>query len=475
MRRERLFDHLDRGVQRPLTLLAAPPGAGKTVLLGSWIAARPQGPVAWLSLDASDGEHRRFWRAVLEALHRASGRQVGRMRAPSGDRVEVLVAALTAAMPADGTPMVLVLDDFHEVAGTIHADLELLLRHPLPGLRLVVASRADPPLHLGRLRLQDQLTEIRAPDLAFTLAETVEMMGALGIAIEDDDVRRLWAHTEGWVGAIRLAAISLRDHPDPARFVADFAGDDRAISDYLLSEVMATVSAEDRAFLLRTAVVGVLNGDLADVLTGGDDGHRRLAELAGGGALLAPLDRRGIWYRYHALFAELLRAELRSEAPRELADLHRRAASWLADNGDDARGLLHAVEAGAWDLAARLAGERWIDLLIQGEIAALRPLVDQCRASAWTPIPSSPWRWPARCSSVATSARPRRAWSPPSARATSCPRSAARASTSRSPPCGCTSRACAGISTPRSRRDASWRGAVGSSPALWRPTCARSR
>ena len=377
MRRERLFDHLDRGVQRPLTLLAAPPGAGKTVLLGSWIAARPQGPVAWLSLDASDGEHRRFWRAVLEALHRASGRQVGRMRAPSGDRVEVLVAALTAALPADGAPMVLVLDDFHEVAGTIHADLELLLRHPLPGLRLVVASRSDPPLHLGRLRLQDQLTEIRAPDLAFTLAETVEMMGALGIAIEDDDVRRLWAHTEGWVGAIRLAAISLRDHPDPARFVADFAGDDRAISDYLLSEVMATVSTEDRDFLLRTAVVGVLNGDLADVLTGGDDGHRRLAELAGGGALLAPLDRRGIWYRYHALFAELLRAELRSEAPRELADLHRRAASWLADNGDDARGLLHAVEAGAWDLAARLAGERWIDLLIQGEIAALRPLVDQ--------------------------------------------------------------------------------------------------
>jgi LuxR family transcriptional regulator, maltose regulon positive regulatory protein len=377
VRRERLFDQLDRGVERPLTLLAAPPGAGKTVLLGSWIAARrPAAPVAWLSLDPSDGEHRRFWRAVLEALHRASGRQVGRVRAPSGDRASVLVGALTAALPTDGSPVVLVLDDFHEVADTIHADLELLLRHPLPSLRLVVASRADPPLHLGRLRLQDQLAEIRSPQLAFTLDETSEMLGALGIEIQDDDVRRLWMHTEGWVGAIRLAAISLRDHPDPARFVADFAGDDRAISDYLLSEVMTTVSPEDRDFLLRTAVAGVLNGELADVLTGGDDGHRRLADLASAGALLAPLDRRGVWYRYHALFAELLRAELRSEAPHELPDLHRRAATWLADHGDDQRGLLHAVAAGAWDLAARLAGERWIDLLLQGEIAALRPLVD---------------------------------------------------------------------------------------------------
>src|SRR6185436_3870475 len=137
---------------------------------------------------------------------------------------------------------------------------------------------------------------------------------------------------------------------------------------------------EDRDFLLRTAVAGVLNGELADALTGARDGHRRLADLAGSGALLAPIDRRGEWYRYHALFAELLRAELRSERPDEVAELHRRAASWLAEHGDDGRGLLHAVEAGAWDLAARLAGERWIDLLVQGEIAALRPLVDRIPA-----------------------------------------------------------------------------------------------
>jgi LuxR family maltose regulon positive regulatory protein len=152
------------------------------------------------------------------------------------------------------------------------------------------------------------------------------------------------------------------------------------VSDYLLSEVMSSLSPDDRSFLLRTSVAGVLNGDLANALTDRSDGHRRLAELARSGALLAPLDRRGEWYRYHALFGELLRAELRSEWPDQVPDLHRRAAAWLAEQGEDARALLHAVEGEAWDLAARLAGERWIDLLLRGEIGALRPLTERLPA-----------------------------------------------------------------------------------------------
>jgi LuxR family transcriptional regulator, maltose regulon positive regulatory protein len=381
VRRDRLWDELDRAVERPLTLVAGPPGAGKTALLGSWIAAgRAPGCVAWLSLDAADGDRRRFWHAVFEALERA-GAGTGET-APAvhpEERVDVLVARLASAVGEHG-PVVLVLDDFHEVADTLHGDLDLLLRHPLPALRLIVATRADPPLHLGRLRLQDQLAEIRSPDLAFTLAETAAMLDALGITLAVEHRRRLWERTEGWVGAIRLASLSLREDPQPERRVDDFAGDDRAISDYLLTEVMSTLSDQDRSFMLRTAVAGVLNGDLADELTGGSDGHRRLGELARGGALLEPVDRRGEWYRYHALFAELLRAELRSAFPGELADLHRRAAVWLADHGDDAPALRHAVEAGAWDLATRLAGERWIDLLIRGEIGVLSPLVDRMPA-----------------------------------------------------------------------------------------------
>jgi LuxR family transcriptional regulator, maltose regulon positive regulatory protein len=383
--RKRLIDALDSGLRRPLTLLAAPPGAGKTALLGSWVAdGRPPGPVAWLSLDAADAERGRFWRAVLEALRRArAGGAIAELAAHPHGRAEALVSTLTAALAERDDPLVLVLDDFHEVGDAVIADLDLLLLHPPPALRLVIATRADPPLRLGRLRVQDQLMELREPDLALTLEETTRMLAAAGLGMADGDVRRLWEHTEGWAGALRLAALSLRDHPDPAAFVDDFAGDDRAISDYLITEVMSRVSAEERRFLLRTSIGGATTGELANALTGSDDGHRRLAELARSGALLAPLDRRGEWYRYHALFRELLQAELRSESPALVPELHRRAALWLAEHGDDARALVHAVEGKAWDLAARIAGERWLDLLLRGEVETLQPLVERLPGD-WT-------------------------------------------------------------------------------------------
>jgi LuxR family maltose regulon positive regulatory protein len=381
--RPRLLNALDEGTRRPLTLLSAPPGAGKTVLLGSWIAAGgPPGPVAWLSLDSADADRRRFWRAVLEATRRAGvDGALAPLATHAEPRIHLMVDALAAAIAERESPIVLVLDDYQEVGDTVSVDLDRLLRHPPAALRVVIATRADPPLHLGRLRLQDQLTEIRAPELAFTPEETADMMAGLEVAIGAGHVHRLWEHTEGWVGALRLAALSLRGHPEPERFVDDFAGDDRAVSDYLLSEVMSTVSQEDRRFLLRTSVVDVLNGELADALTDGADGHRRLAQLARSGALIAPIDRRGEWYRYHALFGELLRAELRSDRALDVSDLHRRAAWWLAEYGDDARALHHAVDGGAWDLAARLAGERWVDLTIRGEIGALRPLIERLPAT----------------------------------------------------------------------------------------------
>ena len=383
--RKRLIDALDSGVQRPLTLLSAPPGAGKTALLGNWVAeGRPPGPVGWVSLDAADADRRRFWSAVLDALSRAgAGEAIGRLAEYPRGRPDSLVSELTAALAEREDPIVLVLDDFHEVADTVHADVDKLLQHPAAALRLVLATRADPALRLGRLRLQDQLTELRAQDLALTRDETAEMLVNAGVSMGDDHVGRLWERTEGWAGAARLAALSLRDHPDPGAFVDDFAGDDRAISDYLISEVTSRLSEDDRRFLLRTSIAITLTGGLADALTDGVDGHRRLAELAAGGALLTPLDRRGGWYRHHPLFRELLQAELRSESPALVPELHRRAAAWLADRGDDARALVHAVEAEAWSLAARLARERWLDLLLRGEVGALWPLVERLPAD-WT-------------------------------------------------------------------------------------------
>jgi LuxR family transcriptional regulator, maltose regulon positive regulatory protein len=377
--RPRLIDALDSGASRPLTLLAAPPGAGKTVLLAGWIAAGgAPGPVAWLSLDSADSDRRRFWRAVLDAMSRAGvDGAVAALAAGPDQPTHGMVDALAGALADRATPVVLVLDDAQEVGERVLADLDRLLRHPPPALRLVVATRADPPLHLGRLRLQDQMTELRAPDLAFTLEETADLLARFGVELDAAHVRRLWEHAEGWVGALRLMAVSLRDHPEPERFVDDFAGDDRAISDYLLSEILANVSPGDRRLLLRTSIVAVLNGELADALTGGTDGHRRLTDLSRSGALLAPLDRRGEWYRLHGLFGELLRAELRSEHGDEVPALHRRAAWWLAEHGDDALALRHAVDGEAWDLASRLAGERWADLTIRGEIGVLRALVDR--------------------------------------------------------------------------------------------------
>ena len=294
VQRDRLHAALDCAVERPLTLIVGPPGAGKTTLLESWIAAgRAPGPVTWL--------------------------------APGED----LVGA---------DPGVLVLDDFHAASPALRAQLRLLLRHPDPALRVIVAARADPELPLARLRLQEQLAEIRSADLAFTPDE-----------LTGEDAERVWARTEGWVGAV-------------------------CGREDLLDEILAPLAPDDHRFLLRTAVAGVLNGELADALTGDHDGHRRLAALTRAGVPLEPIDRRDEWYRYHPLFAELLCARLRAASPREPAALHRRAAHWHAARGADAHAVRHAVDARAWELAARLAGERWPALLGRGEIGALAPL-----------------------------------------------------------------------------------------------------
>jgi len=378
--RPRLLDMLDEGVEGPLTLVAAPAGAGKSALVVSWIAAgRPAWPVAWLSLDTDDGDRRRFWRAVLEALARATGDEAVAALAVSPREpmsMDLVLPALVDALAAREQPVVLVLDDFHEVVDAVQEDLERLARFPPPALRLVIVTRADPAIGLGRLRLDGRLTEIRAADLAFSLQETGALFDALGIALGAADLERLWRRTEGWAAALRLAALSLQHHPDPCAFIEHFAGTDATISDYLVKEVLARQPPQLRAFLLRTSVVDTLSAELADALTGTAEGYASLAHLERGGVLTTPLDEHGTWHRYHPLFAELLRAELRSQRPAEVEALHRRAAIWLSAHGDDAAAMRHAAAGCAWDLAAELIVDRWVQLLINGEMAALRPVVD---------------------------------------------------------------------------------------------------
>ena len=378
--RGRLFDSLDAGVQGPLTLLAAPAGAGKSALLSSWIAAgRAPGPVAWLSLDGDDADRRRFWRAVLGTLSHATGdaRLTALAVSPREPMdMDLVLPALVDALDARDEPIVLVLDDLHQVADVVREDLERLVRYPPPALRLVLVTRADPPIGLGRLRLEGWLTEIRARDLAFTLDEAAALFDALDVPIAPAEVATLWRRTEGWSAALCLAAMSVRDHPEPERFIERFAGTDATVSDYLLSEVLTRQPSDVREFLLRTSIVDMVCGELADALTGDSDGQRMLARLEHGGALLAPLDEHGVWHRYHPLFAELLRAELRAQLGGEVEELHGRAAVWLAAHGDRTAALRHVATGRAWDLGAQLVIDHWVDLLINGEMAALRPVLE---------------------------------------------------------------------------------------------------
>jgi LuxR family maltose regulon positive regulatory protein len=225
------------------------------------------------------------------------------------------------------------------------------------------------------LRLEGWLTEIRARDLAFTLDEASGLFHALGVTITPAEVATLWQRTEGWAAALCLAAMSVRAHPEPERFIEHFAGTDATVSDYLVNEVLAQQPPDLRDFLLRTSIVDRVCGELADALTGDPDGQGTLRRLEHGGALLAALDEHGVWFRYHPLFAELLRAELRAQLGSELEELHRRAAVWLAARGDDAAALRHVALGRAWDLGTELIIGRWVDLLITGEMAAMRPVL----------------------------------------------------------------------------------------------------
>jgi LuxR family transcriptional regulator, maltose regulon positive regulatory protein len=380
--RPRLLEFVDLGVQGPLTLVAAPAGAGKSALLSSWTATgRSPGPVAWLSLDGGAGDRREFASAMLATLTHATGD--ARLAALAGRRhepasVDDLLAAVVEALSERDEPVVLVLDDFHEVADVVHEDVERLVRFPPPALRLVIVTRADPPIGLGRLRLDGRLTEIRARDLAFTLDEARELFVALDVPIDSEQIMPLWEVTEGWAAGLCLAALSVRAHPDVAQFVEQFVRTDATVSDYLVSEVLARQPAAIREFLLRTSIVDLVCGDLADALTDGSDGQQMLLRLEHAGIPLTTvaLDEHAVWHRYHPLFAELLRAELRAQRGGEVAELHRRAAAWLAENADPASALRHVAAGCAWDLGAELVIDSWVDLLIAGEIAALRPVLE---------------------------------------------------------------------------------------------------
>jgi LuxR family transcriptional regulator, maltose regulon positive regulatory protein len=320
--RSRLLEGLNQGMAQELILVCTPAGFGKTTLLADW-ATGVSWPVAWLSLDEGDNDPARFWRYVVAALDRA-GIGVGErvlplLTAPAVLSSQGVVTALINELEALPNEVAVILDDYHVVeSAPIHEGMAFLLRHLPPQLHLVVSSRSDPPLPLARLRARGQLAELRATDLRFTAEETAAFLQeAWGLDLSPEAVAALATRTEGWAVGLQLAALSLRERPDPDAFLDAFTGTHRYVLDYLSEEVLARHPEHLTRFLLETSVLERLCGPLCDAVTGGSDGQDMLEERERANLFLFPRDQERRWWRLHHLFAELLLSRLqRAEADR---------------------------------------------------------------------------------------------------------------------------------------------------------------
>ena len=389
--RPRLAQRLDEGRGRGLVLACAPAGYGKTVLLAEWVR-RVRHPVAWLSLDAGDNDPARFWRHTVAALDRVRpgiGERMGSLLGPPPPpSFEPLVTALindVAGQP-DADELLLVLDDYHVISSRpVHESLGFLLEHRPPGLHLALTSRSDPPLALARLRGRGQLTELRAAELRFTADEAAALLqqvatapggarpGAPLLQVPEAVAAALAARTEGWAAGLQLAGLSLRGRSDIEDFVAAFTGSHRYVLDYLAEEVLEHQSEQARTFLLETSVLERLSGPLCDAVTGRPGSQALLEEAERAGLFVVPLDEVRGWWRYHHLFADLLRARLRQQQPARIPALHRNAAGWYAERGlaDDA--IRHAVAAGEMTWAARLIEQHFNAVhSLRGEAATVQ-------------------------------------------------------------------------------------------------------
>jgi LuxR family maltose regulon positive regulatory protein len=364
--RPRLVERLDAGLAEGsrLTLVSAPPGFGKTTLIGEWLGRRDGPRAGWLSVDADDNDLTRFLAHLVAAL-RTMGLEVETTvveRVHASSATAALTALVNdAARGVREQPSVLVLDDFHAVeAAPVHDAVAFLVDHLPEHLHLLVSTRSDPPLPLSRLRSRGQLTEVRAADLRFTAPEALELLNqVIGLDLTAAQVQALEDRTEGWAAGLQLAALSMRslDEHDIAGFIESFTGSNRFVIDYLADEVLARQPPELREFLLRTAVLDRLTAPLCDSVAGRSDSARILAELERTNVFLVPLDDHRTWYRYHHLFADVLRARLVAEQPGLVPRLHLAASSWHETAGHPQDAVRHALAAQEFERAAFLMEE----------------------------------------------------------------------------------------------------------------------
>jgi LuxR family maltose regulon positive regulatory protein len=378
--RQRLIDCLDATAPRDLVLVCAPAGSGKTALLAEW-SRHHADETAWVSLDPGDGDPARFWRHLIAAIEpfRPGVMPLADTLADAGSApLETIATGLINHVARDRSPLVLVLDDYHHVEdAAVHRSVDFLLDHEPEAMRLVIASRVEPPLSVPRRRAGGRLTEIRAADLRFTEREAAALLGQAGEPVSEQASTALTERTEGWATGLQLAAVSLRDQPSIEAFVAAFSGSHRYVLDYLTEEVLEQQDGPVRDFLLETSVLERLTADLCDAVTGRTDGQAMLERIERANLFLVPLDDVRGWWRFHHLFADLLRARLVADRPGRVIELHRAAAAWFdeRDLGDAA--IQHALAAGDTLWAARLVERHADGRLRAGEGSTLRGWLDR--------------------------------------------------------------------------------------------------
>jgi LuxR family maltose regulon positive regulatory protein len=379
IQRGELLASLDRASEAKVTLISGPAGSGKTSLLRAW-ADGPGRPyrLAVVQLQRNQQDSQQFWLSVLGAIRQASGTSggTGQLAATPDFNQGAVADRVHSELAQHRDRTFLIIDDLHELTSPEALTQLTALLEKLPEqVHAILTTRHDLPLRLHKLRLAGELTEIRAADLRFTRSETREFLKASDIALSESRAEELHQRTEGWAAGLRLAVISLASSPDPERFVAEFSGSSRTVAEYLLVEMLESQPAEVQQLLLRTSLLERVNGELADVLTGSHGSERILLGLEEANAFVVSLDPARTWFRYHHLFADLLRLELRRRLPQQLPVLHRLAAAWFTEHGAIVDAVRHTQAAGDWADAARLLADHSFGMTLDGQAQTIQALL----------------------------------------------------------------------------------------------------
>ncbi|MGE5124370.1 MAG: hypothetical protein ACM3H7_07620, partial [Acidobacteriaceae bacterium] len=398
--RPRLIDKLNQGLECGFILVSAPAGYGKSTLISTWLPGLDC-PAAWLSLDDNDNDPPRFLAYLLAAFREIDpsidGIYESNHTYQSRSEIDLLLTRLVNRISSLNKSFCLILDDYHVIQNQIiHQAVSFLLEHPPAGVHVVIASRADPPLPLARLRARSDMLEIRLADLRFTSIEAANFLNyTMGLNISPEDVQRLTERTEGWVAGLQMAALSMQNSSNITGFITTLSGSHHYIFDYLLEEILSKQTEEIRHFLLSTSILNQLTAPLCDALLagGGRAAPSRpasiiLDELDHANLFIIPLDLEQRWYRYHPLFAELLRGYLHQSQAENLPTLHARASAWYESQGLISDAIRHSFEANDWEHVIRLISANIFALLEQNELNSVARQLD---ALTPEPVRARPW------------------------------------------------------------------------------------